>query len=128
MKVLKGDVRQAKEREMTRQLDKFEWKKGTDAKNPEAPGPALEMRSPWLSCWIFVNLKFATKKYQRSSADKAGKEEQLGFEAERVAAYRSQDVRSLEACWKTMEYLMTDAWWKKATWPCSSAVMLHVNP
>eukprot|EP00435_Cladocopium_sp_Y103_P035199 s471_g9.t1 len=66
---------EAKEREMTRQLDKFEWKKGTDAKNPE------------------VNLKFATKKYQRSSADKA---------------YRSQDVRSLEACWKTMEYLMTE--------------------
>lgn len=66
---------EAKEREMTRQLDKFEWKKGTDPKQPE------------------VNLKFATKKYQRSSADKA---------------YRSQDVRSLEACWKTMEYLMTE--------------------
>lgn len=28
--------RQAREREMTRQLDKFEWKKGTDPKNPEA--------------------------------------------------------------------------------------------
>ncbi|CAE7239216.1 unnamed protein product [Symbiodinium sp. KB8] len=59
----------AREREMTRQLDKFEWKKGT------------------------VDLKLATKKYQRSSADKA---------------YRSQDVRSLDACWKTMEYLMTE--------------------
>ncbi|CAE7197138.1 unnamed protein product, partial [Symbiodinium sp. CCMP2456] len=65
----------AREREMTRQLDKFEWKKGTDPKNPE------------------VDLKLATKKYQRSSADKA---------------YRSQDVRSLDACWKTMEYLMTE--------------------
>eukprot|EP00439_Symbiodinium_sp_Y106_P023569 s150_g2.t2 len=66
---------EAREREMTRQLDKFEWKKGTDPKNPE------------------VDLKLATKKYQRSSADKA---------------YRSQDVRSLDACWKTMEYLMTE--------------------
>ena len=26
---------EAREREMTRQLDKFEWKKGTDPKNPE---------------------------------------------------------------------------------------------
>ncbi|CAE7660240.1 unnamed protein product [Symbiodinium microadriaticum] len=67
----------AREREMTRQLDKFEWKKGTDPKNPE----------------VGVDLKLATKKYQRSSADKA---------------YRSQDVRSLDACWKTMEYLMTE--------------------
>lgn len=66
---------EAKEREMTRQLDKFEWKRGTDPKNAE------------------VNLAFATKKYQRSSADKA---------------YRSQDVRSLPACWRTMEYLMTE--------------------
>ncbi|CAE7830199.1 Mcm3ap, partial [Symbiodinium necroappetens] len=68
---------EAREREMTRQLDKFEWKKGTDPKNPE----------------VGVDLKLATKKYQRSSADKA---------------YRSQDVRSLDACWKTMEYLMTE--------------------
>merc|ERR1719221_304915 len=60
---------------MTRQLDKFEWKLGTDPRHPE------------------VNLLLATKKYQRSSADKA---------------YRSQDVRTLDACWKTMEYLMTE--------------------
>jgi hypothetical protein len=66
---------EAREREMTRQLDKFEWKKGTDPRNPE------------------VNLALATKKYQRSSADKA---------------YRSQDVRTLEACWRTMEYLMRE--------------------
>lgn len=64
---------EAKEREMTRQLDKFEWKSGTDPKHPE------------------VNLTWAVKKYQRSSADKA---------------YRSTDVRTLDACWKTMEYLM----------------------
>lgn len=66
---------EAREREMTRQLDKLEWKKGTDPKNPE------------------VNLVLATKKYQRSSADKA---------------YRSQDVRTLDACWRTMEFLMTE--------------------
>jgi len=66
---------EAREREMTRQLDKLEWKKGTDPKMPE------------------VNLQLATKKYQRSSADKA---------------YRSQDVRNLEACWRTMEFLMTE--------------------
>eukprot|EP00931_Biecheleriopsis_adriatica_P097193 TRINITY_DN7093_c0_g1_i1.p1 TRINITY_DN7093_c0_g1~~TRINITY_DN7093_c0_g1_i1.p1 ORF type:complete len:1264 (-),score=254.11 TRINITY_DN7093_c0_g1_i1:46-3477(-) len=66
---------EAKEREMTRQLDKFEWKKGTDPKNPE------------------VNLALATRKYQRSSADKA---------------YRSSDTRSLAACWRTMEFLMTE--------------------
>lgn len=66
---------EAREREMTRQLDKMEWKKGTDPKNPE------------------VNLALATKKYQRSSADKA---------------YRSQDVRTLDACWRTMEFLMTE--------------------
>eukprot|EP00928_Gymnodinium_smaydae_P033558 TRINITY_DN24006_c1_g3_i2.p1 TRINITY_DN24006_c1_g3~~TRINITY_DN24006_c1_g3_i2.p1 ORF type:complete len:1302 (-),score=233.15 TRINITY_DN24006_c1_g3_i2:201-3971(-) len=66
---------EAREREQTRQLDKFEWKPGTDPKHPE------------------VDLRLATKKYQRSSADKA---------------YRSQDVRSLEACWRTMEYLMTE--------------------
>ena len=30
---------QAREREMTRQLDKFEWKKGTDPKNPEVGAP-----------------------------------------------------------------------------------------
>lgn len=66
---------EAREREQTRQLDKFEWKKGTDPRNPE------------------VNLSIATKKYQRSSADKA---------------YRSQDVRNLEACWKTMEFLMAE--------------------
>uniref|UniRef100_A0A7S4QUS6 PCI domain-containing protein n=2 Tax=Alexandrium monilatum TaxID=311494 RepID=A0A7S4QUS6_9DINO len=66
---------EAKEREMTRQLDKFEWKQGTDPRHPE------------------VNLTLATKKYQRSSADKA---------------YRSQDVRNLEACWRTMEYLMKE--------------------
>ncbi|CAJ1362115.1 unnamed protein product [Effrenium voratum] len=66
---------EAKEREMTRQLDKFEWKKGTDPRQPE------------------VDLRLACKKYQRSSADKA---------------YKSQDVRSLDACWKTMEYLMRE--------------------
>eukprot|EP00933_Yihiella_yeosuensis_P076494 TRINITY_DN8628_c0_g7_i1.p1 TRINITY_DN8628_c0_g7~~TRINITY_DN8628_c0_g7_i1.p1 ORF type:complete len:771 (-),score=130.71 TRINITY_DN8628_c0_g7_i1:127-2154(-) len=66
---------EAKEREMTRQLDKFEWKKGTDPKNAE------------------VNLQLATRKYQRSSADKA---------------YKSSDVRSLAACWRTVEYLMTE--------------------
>ncbi|CAK9110920.1 Germinal-center associated nuclear protein (GANP) (GC-associated DNA primase) [Durusdinium trenchii] len=66
---------EAREREMTRQLDKFEWKKGTDPKNPE------------------VDLRRATKKYQRSSADKA---------------YTSQQTRSLDACWKTMEYLITE--------------------
>lgn len=66
---------EAKEREMTRQLDKLEWKQGTDPKHPE------------------VNLALATKKYQRSSADKA---------------YRSQDVRTLAAIWKTMEYLMKE--------------------
>jgi len=65
---------EAREREMTRQLDKFEWKQGTDPRHPE------------------VNLAYATKKYQRSSADKA---------------YRSSDVRNLDACWRTMEYLMT---------------------
>lgn len=66
---------EAREREQTRQLDKFEWNKGTDARNAT------------------VNVALATKKYQRSSADKA---------------YRSQDVRTLEACWKSMEYLMTE--------------------
>lgn len=66
---------EAKEREMTRQLDKLEWKIGTDPRHPE------------------VNLSLSTKKYQRSSADKA---------------YRSQDVRTLEACWRTVEYLMTE--------------------
>jgi len=66
---------ESKEREMTRQLDKFEWKQGTDPRHPE------------------VNLTLATKKYQRSSADKA---------------YRSQDVRTLPACWRTMEFLMTE--------------------
>jgi len=66
---------EAREREMTRQLDKFEWKKGTDPRNAE------------------VNLAIATKKYQRSSADKA---------------YRPQDVRTLEACWRTMEFLMAE--------------------
>jgi len=66
---------EAKEREMTRQLDKFEWKKGTDAKTAE------------------VNLALATRKYQRSSADKA---------------YKGSSVRSLKACWRTMEYLMTE--------------------
>eukprot|EP00930_Biecheleria_cincta_P013904 TRINITY_DN12183_c0_g1_i2.p1 TRINITY_DN12183_c0_g1~~TRINITY_DN12183_c0_g1_i2.p1 ORF type:complete len:568 (-),score=100.20 TRINITY_DN12183_c0_g1_i2:397-2100(-) len=66
---------EAKEREMTRQLDKFEWKKGTDPRNPE------------------VNLALATRKYQRSSADKA---------------YKSSHVRSLPACWRTVEFLMTD--------------------
>jgi len=38
--------RQAKEREMTRQLDKFEWKKGTDAKNPEAG-----LKPWWFQLW-----------------------------------------------------------------------------
>jgi len=66
---------EAREREQTRQLDKFEWKKGSDPRTPE------------------VNLTIATKKYQRSSADKA---------------YRSQDVRTLDACWRTMEFLMTE--------------------
>eukprot|EP00929_Paragymnodinium_shiwhaense_P059635 TRINITY_DN2985_c0_g1_i1.p1 TRINITY_DN2985_c0_g1~~TRINITY_DN2985_c0_g1_i1.p1 ORF type:complete len:1183 (+),score=328.16 TRINITY_DN2985_c0_g1_i1:152-3700(+) len=66
---------EAREREQTRQLDKMEWKKGTDPKCPE------------------VNFQIAVKKYQRSSADKA---------------YRSQDVRSLDACWRTVEYLMTE--------------------
>jgi len=66
---------EAREREQTRQLDKLEWKIGTDPRHPE------------------VNLTLTTKKYQRSSADKA---------------YRSQDVRTLEACWRTMEYLMTE--------------------
>lgn len=66
---------EAREREMTRQLDKMEWKKGTDPRNPE------------------VNLALATKKYQRSSADKA---------------YRPQDTRTLDACWRTMEFLMTE--------------------
>jgi len=66
---------EAREREMTRQLDKFEWKKGTSGSYAE------------------VNLELATKKYQRSSADKA---------------YRSQDVRTLDACWRTMEYLMLE--------------------
>jgi len=64
---------EAKDREMTRQLDKFEWKKGTDPKHAEA------------------NLKFATKKYQRSSADKV---------------YKSSGVRDLDTCWRTMDYLM----------------------
>lgn len=66
---------EAREREQTRQLDKLEWKQGTDPKHPE------------------VNMAFATKKYQRSSADKA---------------YRSQDVRTLDACDKTMKFLMSD--------------------
>lgn len=66
---------EAREREMTRQLDKLEWKKGTDPKNPE------------------VNLALATKKYQRSSADKA---------------YHANNTRTLDACWRTMEYLMTE--------------------
>lgn len=66
---------EANERQMTRQLDKMEWKKNTDAKNPEA------------------NLTLTTKKYQRSSADKA---------------YMGKDVRTLDACWRTMEYLMTE--------------------
>lgn len=66
---------EAREREQTRQLDKLEWKIGTDPKHPE------------------VNLALATKKYSRSSADKA---------------YRSQDVRNLDSCWRTMEFLMTE--------------------
>jgi len=65
---------EAKEREMTRQLDKFEWKQGTDPRHPE------------------VNLALATRKYQRSSADKA---------------YRSSETRTLAACWRTMQFLMT---------------------
>lgn len=66
---------EAKEREQTRQLDKLEWKKGSEAKNPE------------------VNLCLATKKYQRSSADKA---------------YKGSDVRTLAACRTTIEFLMTE--------------------
>ncbi|CAK0873528.1 unnamed protein product [Prorocentrum cordatum] len=65
---------EAKEREMTRQLDKFEWKQGTDPKHPE------------------VNLALATRKYQRSSADKA---------------YKSSETRTLAALWRTMQFLMT---------------------
>ena len=44
---------EAKTREMTRQLDKFEWKEGTDLRNPE------------------VIPTVATRMYERRSADKA---------------------------------------------------------
>ena len=38
---------------MTRQLDKFEWKKGTDPKQPEAPA----VRVAWTMCVVLSHAR-----------------------------------------------------------------------
>jgi len=62
-------------RQDTRQLDKLEWMRGTGPRSPH------------------VNPALATKRYERSSAGKV---------------YRHEDVRTLESCSKTMEFLISD--------------------
>jgi len=67
------------DRESTRQLDRFEIRPGTVSSSGE--------KAP------FAERKLCVKKYQRSSADKM---------------YAAKDIRTLSACWRSVEYLFTE--------------------